>query len=337
MKTSLALATLALLACSPASIAPPDGGVDSGTVVESGVPADSGGSDASSAVAMACKVYAYTRCTALQGCSSTQMQIDYGDIATCEAYYTDSCVLAAAAPSSGSTLAHIQGCTAAISGWVCSDLIYAQNVPPACATPQGSLTNGATCAVNNQCQTAFCLRPTGAACGSCAPAPNPGDPCTDAAQCGGGSGAGLTCVESTQKCTAYSQLGASCNGSQPCIDGLNCASGVCSTGVSQANMPCVFNGAGCDKYAGLACNAATATCQTLQIVGGGQACGIVANQAQDCRAGDCIRGQCVANAPLGGACDIVAGPACTAFALCFVTADAGTSGTCQIAGSAICN
>jgi hypothetical protein len=334
MKIPAALAALALLACSPASIAPPDGGIDSGVSIESGAPGDSGANDASSPVAV-CKEYAYTRCTALQGCSPTQMQIEFGDVATCETSFTDSCVLASAAPSSGSTLAHVQACTTAISGWVCSDLIYSQNTPPACATPQGSLTNGAPCTVNSQCQTAFCLRPAGAACGACAPAPNPGDPCTSSAQCG--TGGGLTCVGSTQKCTAFSQLGASCNGSQPCIDGLNCASGVCATGVSQANMPCVFDGAGCDKYAGLACNAATATCQTLQLVGGGQACGDVANQVQDCKAGECTRGVCVVNAPIGGACDIVAGPSCIGFALCFVNADGGTGGTCQIAGSATCD
>jgi len=81
---------------------------------------------------------------------------------------------------------------------------------------------------------------------------------------------------------------------------------------------------------GLACNAATGTCQTLQVVPPGQACGTVADQRQDCLAGTCADGVCVANSPAGGPCDLAAGPACMSFGVCVVTSDGGT---CQLAGS----
>jgi hypothetical protein len=318
------------LGCSPASIAPPspvDAGLDAAVEAALDAPADAPVSFRS-----ACNEYAYTRCTQIKSCSPTAILIEYGDVGTCELYYRTSCEIAAAAPSTGSTLAHVTGCTGEIATWKCSDIIYAENIPPDCQTPLGSLANGSPCAVNAQCQTAWCGHAIGAACGTCAPAPAPGDVCVQSSQCG----SGLTCVASTGTCAVHAQLGAQCSATQPCDDGLTCAGGVCSAGASPAGATCDPLGAGCNLYAGLTCNAMSSTCQTIQIVPGGEACGEVGEQSQQCMAGTCSRGACVQGSALGAACDLTSPEPCLSFAVCVVTADGGTTGTCQIAGTTSC-
>jgi hypothetical protein len=99
---------------------------------------------------------------------------------------------------------------------------------------------------------------------------------------------------------------------------------------------CDFAGAGCDYFSGLTCNAQSSTCVTAQVVGPGNACGIVASQAVYCIDGLCLRGACAGNAPLGDPCDINLGPQCVGAARCVVSGDGGTRGTCQLSGATAC-
>lgn len=331
-KAIVALVPLLLAAaCSPASIAPPsaqgsDGGADADAApVEAGSDADGG----ASSIAQACKGYAYARCTRLKSCSPTSIQIEYGSVQTCETYFDGLCTNALHAPSTGSSVSGYEGCTAAVMDpqqWACSDVIYAKNLPPKCMSNGGPLADGTPCAVNQQCKSTFCVIPPGAACGTCGALPKVGDPCP--------CGPLLICSDGA--CAALSELGAACGPGAVCDVGLTCVNGTCVAGVATQGAACSFTGAGCDFHAGLACNAVSGTCQTMSVVGPGQACGTVENQLQECIAGTCSRGACAAFPLLGEPCDLVAGPACMAFSNCVVTTDGGTSGTCQLPGFTSC-
>jgi hypothetical protein len=108
-----------------------------------------------------------------------------------------------------------------------------------------------------------------------------------------------------------------CNGNQPCSEGLTCvagaspASGVCEQGMQTQGASCDFTGAG-------------------------EACGTVGNQSLACIAGSCIRGACVTNVALGGACDVAHGPPCVENARCILSSDTGTTGSCQLEGATLC-
>ena len=119
----------------------------------------------------------------------------------------------------------------------------------------------------------------------------------------------------------------------PCAAGLACV-GVCAATANQLYQTCELGGAGCDETAGLACNAATGTCQSLRLAENGEACGIVDSQFVTCFAGSCVRGVCVASVPLGGACEL-SGAACMSNTRCVIP-DGATVGTCQVPGTGAC-
>lgn len=304
--------------------------VSLGLVVLACSPASVGAGDASNPdLVKACKDYAYARCVRLQGCSQAAITVNWRDVGTCQDYYRTACNVAATAPGTATTLGHLQSCTSAIANWSCTDIIYSENVPPDCTPGSGSLAMGATCANAAQCQSSWCQRPAGAACGVCAMVPGPGAPCASNDQCP----QGLTCQAGA--CVAHSKMGGACGASHPCDDGLNCVGNVCVAGPSTMGAPCSPAGAGCNQWAGMACNASTDTCQTLKLVQPGEACGgQVANQPQYCAGGTCERGACVGYPALDEPCDRVAGPPCLAFAVCIPTVDGGTAGTCRVPGDA---
>ncbi len=280
------------------------------------------------AITSACDTYAYTFCTALQGCSATELQIRYVDLGTCRSILTTVCVDAATQPSSARTPSTLAACVSAIqTSWPCSDLIHVENIPPACA-PVGPRSNGASCAVAPQCESGACTDPNGLLCGTCGPAPKPGDPCTEVS-----CGLGMECAQGV--CVAYAESGAACSNTQPCDEGLTCVGAVCQPGVSMAGAACTFGGAGCDLYSDLACNALTNTCAVAKLSTPGEACGLVDNQMAYCVGGFCSRGVCVASSDIGGPCDINTGDSCLGGLHC-VTTDGGTAGTCQALGSATC-
>jgi hypothetical protein len=325
----------ALLGCSPAVVSAPPG-PDAAT---SDVGA-SGGDE--STIKATCTSYAYARCSKLQNCSPTGLLNRYGTTAECEAIYAGLCENVENAPSTGATPATVAACSTALSPnavplWACSDFLYNENIPAGCATVPGSLANGAPCGVAQQCHSGYCALPLYGACGTCAPVPPTGSSCAE-----------LVCPPTlscfNQVCVAYAQEGASCGANQPCSDGVMCVAGTCTQGVSTANMPCVFTGAGCDFYDGLACNAQTGLCEQAMLGAAGQACGTVGAQSVSCISGTCDRGACVAYLLPGQPCDTAGGAPCITDARCVVdvgppdaAADGGTAGTCQLNGASVCH
>jgi hypothetical protein len=326
----LALSLVLALSCSPANVAGPGGGSTGSGGTGGG---DSGASDA--AAVKACAEYAYAYCAWLGTCSSYELQFRFDSTTTCEAIENALCLAGFAAPATGSTLAGREACTSILQqqgqGWACADFIFGLNPPPDCQIAKGSLPNGATCAEVTQCQSGYCGYLAGGACGTCAPAPQAGGSCALTA-----CPTGLNCLGSPPVCTAISLLGGACGPAQRCNAGLSCVSNVCQASVTAMNLPCSFTGAGCDIYDGLACNAASGTCLTATLAQPGQACGIVEDQNAPCVVSTCVRGVCVGNVPLGGACDLTSGPPCFSSTRCVVSTDGGTSGTCQLNSVATC-
>ncbi len=290
---------------------------------------------ANSSAAAACADFAYAHCSRVDACSTIAIALRYPDLATCRALFTTNCVNAINAPSS-MTPASVESCSTATTSpsWSCNDFLYGQNAPPQCTLQAGTRVTGAACAFSTQCQTRYCSIPRGSACGTCGALPAPGDSCANLTTCGFAQ----TCDAATQQCIVFSQSGGACSATQPCGVSFGCdATQTCQPQASTPNATCAVPGPGCNLYAGLTCNTASATCVTLQFGAPGDACGLVSNQYVPCgHGGVCVGGVCVASAVPTQACDIAAGPFCVPPSECVVTTDAGTSGTCQFAGATDC-
>jgi len=315
----LTLAVVLELGCSPANVGGP--GTTSGGLT----------------VQQSCQDSAYARCMHLEDCSASALQSRYGNTTTCRAIFEQICANVLTAPSTGASPQQTELCATDIPNWTCSDFLFNENIPPSCQPALGQLSNGSSCADNQQCASGYCALPLNAACGTCQPVPAIGASCAQFV-----CPVSLTCVAGTQTCQAFLEVGAMCNADLPCNDGLTCvgatstALGVCEQGVQTSNASCDFTGAGCDFYAGFACNALSSTCQTAVLAGPGQACGTVAYQATYCSNGSCIRGACEENIPVGGACNVDSGPPCATSSRCIVPADGGATGSCQLNGATVC-
>ena len=351
----VALLAVTVLACTPEDVGPPpdagssgEGGTDaSGGPGLDGAPSGDGSSAMDAAATLrACADNAYARCTRLAACSPIAVQLRFGDLATCESIFKQFCLNNLAAPSTGATTATAEGCALAIPNWDCADYLFTQNMPPECGTAVGTLPMGAACAFPGQCQSAFCAIVPGAACGTCAPAPQAGDSCENLATCG----LVLSCEAATGKCAAFAPLDAPCGPGLPCGAGLGCVggnvmpngTGTCQQTTETAGGACVPTGPGCDFYAGLVCNSASSTCAHVQLANGGQSCGDVNHQTAYCTAqGDCVGGGpapgvCRASAPVGGACDLAQGPHCIPPARCIAAPGGGKGGTCLVPSASLC-
>jgi hypothetical protein len=361
MRTALAaiavsggIACAVIAGCSPASVgdaplavreagpeAPDEPPHEAGANLDAATTATDAG-DAGINVSSVCADQAYARCTRLQGCSSTALQIRFGDVRACEAVFQAICTNNLTAASTGATTATVELCAKAVPDWGCTDYVFNLNAPPACQVQTGALANGAPCGVNSQCQTGFCAIAPGKECGSCASVPAAGDSCAQLVTCG----TTLACSAVTQKCITFAQIGDPCSNAQPCADGLTCVgfsaqagtTGTCKTATSTSGAACDFLGAGCNQFAGLSCNAQTQLCDTAQVVAAGSACGLVANRMAYCAAsGTCTAGACVAASALGGPCDLANGLGCIDNTRCIVSADGGTAGTCQVPSAISCH
>jgi hypothetical protein len=299
----------------------------------------------------ACADLAHARCSHLESCSATVVQIRYGDEATCETREKQNCTNALAAPGTGNSPSRSEDCSAAIAGWSCADFMNGANIPAACVQATGSVASGAACAFPGQCQTGFCAIAPGSACGTCAAAPAAGTSCAALTTCGQGT---LVCTADTQTCVALATtVGASCGKGAPCGAGLQCVGanaasntpGTCQTAATQLGATCdpqQQTGPGCDRAAGLVCNRKTKQCATAVVAAAGEACGDVNNQPTFCAANATCTGSsagqagtCTAAAADGAACDTANGPDCEQQARCIV-ASGSTAGTCRPNDATMC-
>jgi hypothetical protein len=323
------------VACStpPSFVGPADAGMDSG-------PSNT----------MACADLATAQCTKLETCSRVIMQIKYGSVAVCEARAADLCMNALAAPSTGNTPDKTEACVQAYPSWACADYFNNVNAPTACAQTTGELANGKACAFPAQCVSGFCEVSANATCGTCAPAPSPGESCENLASCG----QGLLCLGTLKVCRAYGVAGSTCNADAPCGANFSCIGAEPSKGItghcepSTALIgakcdPTLVKGPGCDYDAGLVCNSKSKVCETISVSQVGGPCNSVNNQYAPCAAnGKCstteegATGTCSAAVPDGKPCSTTGGPSCLTPARCIVTSSGSTSGTCQVDDSSSC-
>ena len=132
--------------------------------------------------------------------------------------------------------------------------------------------------------------------------------------------------------------GVSCAGGLVCVGGNSTTTGVCQPAIPTLGAACPFTSSDdtCDMNAGVSCSAVTGTCQTAKFGPAGAACNVVADQWAYSAVGRCSDGDCVAFAPLGGPCEVLATlSTCISPAIC-VSADGGTTGTCQLHGASAC-
>ena len=165
----------------------------------------------------------------------------------------------------------------------------------------------------------------------------------------------LSCNSLSSTCLSPAGAMASCAPDQACTPGDVCVgqnaatgvSGTCQLAVGSLGGACSSSTNECDFYAGLTCDTQSMQCVAAQLVGAGQACNYVAAAGRV----DVLRGRrpmpsapltpgtqgtCAGSAPVGGACDLAAGPFCIEPSRCIVGSAGGTGGTCQIPDGTMC-
>lgn len=311
--------------------------------------AGSGPSISDVSAAQACADNARLRCVRLEQCSTTDLQLRYGSEAECESRETSSCTAALAEPLNGNTPTAVEACANAYASWDCTDYLENGNLPTACRQQLGPVIDGGFCAVDGQCQSGYCGVAPGAACGTCSATPVAGASCALTA-----CPPGLTCTADTVRCVAFGVRGSPCGKGAVCGVGLSCVGadpatnvqGTCQNAGQKVGAPCDPTGrvgAGCDRDAGLACNATSKTCQTFVVVPEGQPCGddvggkVVYCQAEGVCSGvtDTKPGTCSSAAANGAKCNAATGPGCVIPARCI--GNGGTAGTCQYSGTQTCH
>jgi hypothetical protein len=304
-------------------------------------------------ISKACADLAMTRCAKRASCTvagnATGAGIvrEYGDNATCLTRETLSCMQGLSAKSTGNSPDEVEQCIATYATLSCADFL-ANNIQAPCVAT-GLLSDGSPCAFAGQCKSTYCINASRSACGTCGAAPAIGADCS-LSTCARGVDC-LALQSSTtpppMQCTAYLLSGGKCNRDNPCDFGLSCVGstkavmGSCMAAVTTVGGACDPNqqtAPGCDRQAGLFCNAMSKTCTAVTFAAAAAVCGLGSDgNFTDCTGGDCVGytlganampGQCKAKVTEGSACDTTLGPFCLPPAKC-VTSN-GTAGTCTI-------
>jgi hypothetical protein len=317
------------------------GGGATGTAGSGGVatytppPVPPGGMDA-------CAAFAKATCAKRDACTTGTVKgttIIFGGPSQCEARELPKCLATLTARGTNKTPALLSACTASLPQQSCPD--YFDNIlTTACRPVAGTLANGAPCLSSWQCTSSFCSLPHADVCGVCAARPKAGDPCADSV-----CGTGLLCHMSTLLCETAVADGGACDKNNPCTSGFACvgngatAKGVCSAEGRTAGTPCDPKSAtlaGCDKNAGLFCDATSMQCKAMASATDGQPCGKVAGVETECVAGALCAGAsaiqpgtCKAPVADGVACNAVTGPPCVSPAKC-------VKAICKLPDAAVC-
>jgi hypothetical protein len=308
----------------------------------------------------ACAAQASADCALRNSCTAgLGATVDYGSTSACVSLLTSSCVASFAAPGTGNSIAHTNGCAGAYPGESCTDW-YDDNTTTACRSPAGSGANGAACGESSQCASGFCSIGLSAACGTCEAPAMAGTPCTASSSCFYGLECPYDLPATSGVCTPHGAAGASCDNEHRCGDGLGCVGadatlgimGTCQTAATAVGAACGGEtGPECDGAIYLTC--VDGACQAEVLAEPGAPCGSLSSGYAQCTEGaTCITpegacqrsgaacgssvGSCVAAAANGSACNLVMGPLCQTPARCVVSTAGGTSGTCVALDPASC-
>jgi len=268
------------------------------------VSADQAATDASSAL-----------CEALQKCAPLLVQITYGDVDACKSRSKVGFQPALSANGTSLTASQLESCAQDLGGATCEKLV-GHDLPASCQTKPGTLTDGAACGTDQQCQNRLCRKDATAACGTCSKLGAAGDACTANEECD----YGLGCTSGV--CSAFVTAGNPCDTNHACNPTLVCKSGTCGTPgeAGEACEPPTSLASTCNLVEGLFCGA-NRICAQLQYAGPGEPCGLVDGRGVGCSgAGTCrttggLSGTCQAPAADGSACSAT-GPSCTSPARC---------------------
>ncbi len=257
------------------------------------------------------------------------MRAAFGDTATCQTRLATQLQGQLQAPGTSTTIAQVQGCSAALPQVACSDLLGRVQVD-ACKTMPGPLATGSACGADGQCASTHCVIPSTATCGTCGELAAAGAACSVDTDCS----PAMTCLNGA--CARYGGTGATCSATQPCRPDLACVGGSCGT--PRALGAACASSSECNQLQGQFWNPQSLVCQTVTLATAGSACGLVAGGVTLCEGpGSLCRGDnaapyqgtCVAFAADGASCATDGGPLCDYGAVC-------VAGRCQRPDPASC-
>jgi len=313
----------------------------------------------------ACTKWASSVCGVFTQCWTEYLILEAWDsLATCQDRIKVECLQTLAAPGvqlkpaiyaagadiwSQTTCSKLYAFQNPVGGWLASD--------PDCGGP-GSLADGATCYVDEQCSGLDCDIPTGAHCGKCKSPGKQGAICFVDFDCE----PDLYCV--SKMCQVRSKLGEACTANAQCVSGAFCDNGKCAnrlaaggacdeTSDCQPEFVCSSSGTcktpslgtsgascdfmetySCDAFKGYDCDLNTKTCMLNTWPGVGQPCGATGNFW--CSGGaTCViqigqpSGTCMKVAADGATCSDFVGPDCTKPAECI-------NGKCAVVDASVC-
>lgn len=278
----------------------------------------------------ACSDFSAAYCKRINDCAPFYVQLAYSDAPGCTTRLKLACAPALNAPGTGTTPGIAEACSGALSSASCDDLL-GRNLPDACKTKGGSLSNGVACGDNAQCQGTICNRAKNQTCGVCSARVAAGGTCVRDDDCDYGE----MCSKTANVCVKFGNVSDNCDADHPCKPTLVCKSGSCATPLG-AGAACAGNllANDCDFGRGLVCN--QKVCTQIQLAGGGQPCGLINGGVTLCSSNGFCRippattsGTCVAAAADGAACDTATGPNCLEPAQC-------VNGACKLSDPASC-
>jgi hypothetical protein len=291
---------------------------DSGQIVQSDTPVrpDAAGDGSLADILSSCSAYAQSYCSRFLACASVRFHVSYGTLDTCERRIAEFCPFEFNAIEAKLTPRFLGNCAQAISGQSCSE--WLTSIPPACVS-LGTLTDGAGCEYDSQCQSGFCSRATLSWCGVCRTRFKLGETCDPHQRscemgllCAGycqATDAG-TCASVSWKCAAPGGEGNTCVAAEECARGLICLQGKCET-PSQAQQTCRAT-SDCDATKDLYCIASGGgnICAAVSYASTGQACdypnGVICSTQGSClgpTGASASQGTCGPIANDGQSCD----------------------------------
>jgi hypothetical protein len=294
----------------------------------------------------ACAAYAAADCERYEACYPNYFRGRYGTVDICRRRTIQFCPNEFSAPGTALTPGLLASCAPLVAAQTCSEWLT-DRLPAPCRF-KGTMSNGAACEYDSQCQSNFCSKcPSGVCngplswCGVCRTRVREGEICDPHEKsCELGLTCGYVCSSDdagacTQtrawRCGRRRPLGSACADYAECAHGLYCNNGQCtkekSAGEScrsPGDVDCDFLSQ--DLYCGPKGNDAGYACLQSTYASVGQTCDL--DKATFCTAsapcsadgGHANAGTCIAPGADGEPC--VLGFACQAPAFC-------VNGTCQ--------